>query len=363
MDSSGKSLSLADLEAYDGQSAGRGVERRFLCPYCGDAKPRNSAHRSMAANMDTGAYNCHRCKVKGKLSEWWTDRPLTSPRTAQSARLRRAFAVEPIASPTSTDSDWRKRLENLIPLDSPEAQVGAKYLAGRGISVEIAALSGAQFCRSWYGDPAIVFPLYDEAGALTAGQGRAIFNDKKLIAGPKSNGVFTAHARAENGDVQHAIDGQQRVMVTEAPIDALSLACCGFPAVALCGTSFPAWFHRKCGLRRVMLATDADEAGDAAAVTLAAMLARYGAKCERLRPIGAKDWNAMLLASGLRTLRDYIEACVLPPPLPVPNTARTAYDARYAIEFALGDERLLPDQRARLLDIAHQLIEANRVKA
>ncbi len=48
-------LSLADLEAYDPRATERGRERRFLCPCCGDGKPRNAAHRSLSLNTQTGA--------------------------------------------------------------------------------------------------------------------------------------------------------------------------------------------------------------------------------------------------------------------------------------------------------------------
>jgi predicted RNA-binding Zn-ribbon protein involved in translation (DUF1610 family) len=320
MDNSANALSLADLEAFDGQNAGRGVERRFLCPECGDGKPRDAAHRSMAANMETGAYNCHRCKASGKLKDFWTDRPRdngSQPRSAsQSARranLRRAFDVQPVAPAPAPDenAEWRRQLDGLASLDDTP---GARYLAGRGIPVDVAALADVRFCRSWYGRPAVMFPLCNQAEEIIAAQGRYIdgrTDPKTRTGGPKSQALFTAHSIVL-GQLFHATDKRlPAIILTEAPIDALTLAACGFPAVALCGTSGPAWLHRVCGLRRVLLATDADEAGDKAAGELAAQLSPFGARCDRLRPDGAKDWNAMLLQIGRDALADWLAARVL----------------------------------------------------
>lgn len=92
-----------------------------------------------------------------------------------------------------------------------------------------------------------------------------------------------------------ALDAQlPALLVTEAPLDALSLAEAGYPAVAVCGTEASAWMHRASAFRRVLLAFDADEAGDRAADKIAPHLASFGARPQRLRPEGAKDWNEML---------------------------------------------------------------------
>jgi DNA primase len=94
--------------------------------------------------------------------------------------------------------------------------------------------------------------------------------------------------------------------LVEAPIDALSLAMCGFPSLALCGTSGPSWLHLACGLRRVALAFDADEAGDAAAIAIGAQIAPFGARCQRLRPEGFKDWNEWLMERGTEELEIFL---------------------------------------------------------
>ena len=84
-------------------------------------------------------------------------------------------------------------------------------------------------------------------------------------------------------------------------IDALSLFLCGLPAIALAGTEGKPWLPDACHGRRVLLALDADVAGDRGSEKLAALLA--GAQCWRLRPEGAKDWNEALCQIGLPALR------------------------------------------------------------
>ena len=101
------------------------------------------------------------------------------------------------------------------------------------------------------------------------------------------------------------------VILTEAPIDALSLAACGFPALALCGTSGPDWLHIVCGLRRVLLAFDADEAGEHAAIAIGDRLQPFGAKCQRLIPPQGKDWNESLIKQGNAALTDWLTAMIL----------------------------------------------------
>jgi DNA primase len=142
---------------------------------------------------------------------------------------------------------------------------------------------------------------------LIAAQGRFVDgrdNPKAITYGPKKYGVFLtpgALGRMEGAPL----------IVTEAPIDALSLAAVGFPALALCGTSGPPWLHRAGAFRRVMLAFDADEAGDRAAHELAPDLETFGARCSRLRPEGGKDWNEILCTIGAPALCDWLALRVL----------------------------------------------------
>jgi hypothetical protein len=154
-----------------------------------------------------------------------------------------------------------------------------------------------RFAPSWLGRASVVFPLIDAPGRLVAAHGRAIRGDAKITLGPRSQGVFVALAP----DQTHPVAIKQApVAIVEAPIDALSLACCGCAAIALCGTDAPAWLPARLAFRHVLLVTDADDAGDAAATTLAPQLRGFGATVERWRPAGANDGNDLLLQDPLR---------------------------------------------------------------
>jgi hypothetical protein len=312
-------FSLADLQALDDGATRTGRERRFLCPLCGDSKPKDAAHRSFCANVETGAWNCKRCHATGKLTDNWRERPKLKPVDVARHKRRQLSIlpdeaprmsthavpqIEPSAAPESA-TDWRDQLNGARAIDGTEAE---NYLRGRGVCIETARAAGVMFAPRFYGKPAVTFPICDRSGNQTGVSGRYMSTHatpKTRIAGTKRNGIFAT---------AHAFDGKSGapIIVTEAPIDALSLATAGYPAVALCGTSGPAWMCLACGLRRVLLAFDADGPGDDAAAALMAFLAPYGARCERLRPRSGKDWNEILQRDGAPALADWLAECVLP---------------------------------------------------
>lgn len=311
-------FSVADLELFDAQSStrsGASRERRFLCPLCGDDKPRDDAHRSLCANTANGAWNCKRCKATGKLSDFWQVRAQVATQAKINGRelarhKRRQLsalpepprAPEPASASAADAKEWREQLRDIRVLDCNGNGAAENYLRSRGIDLETAIAAGAMFAPKFYGRAAVVFPICDRDGQQTGASGRyfhANATPKTRIAGTKRSGIFaTLGALASD-----------TIIVTEAPIDALSLASVGFAAVALCGTSAPAWMHLACGLKRVVLAFDADDAGDNAAAALAAFLAPYGARCERLRPQGAKDWNEDLQRDS-DALREFVARAV-----------------------------------------------------
>ena len=275
-------LTLADLEDFDRYAPTGGTERRYCCPLCGADKPVDASHRSLSLRVDTGAWHCHRCNAGGMLREHW------QPGAGRErAALRRVFEVTPAPAPKTADTGWRAVWDAAQPIaDTP----GAAYLAQRGIPVAIAEAAGVRY-GDCYGRPAVLCPIADQAGQIVAFNGRHTDagTPKAHSGGPKSAGVF-----ATSGALT-----VERLVLTEAPIDALSLAVCGVPAVALCGTSWPEWLPVHCVLRPVALAFDADDAGDTATEKLRPVLTSLGATVERWRPDGGKDWNDALLAGTL----------------------------------------------------------------
>jgi hypothetical protein len=120
--------------------------------------------------------------------------------------------------------------------------------------------------------------------------------------GPKTRGVFAAVGAWEAAPL----------ILCEAPIDALSLAACGHPALALLGRELPDWLAWACALRPVQVALDADDAGDLAAQSQMRTLVSRGATVARLRPAGGKDWNEVLQASGVEALRSLLHSALAP---------------------------------------------------
>ena len=328
-------LSLMELQAFDPEG-GRGPAngRRWRCPLpeCSHRKTRD-----LSVDESSGAWNCKHCAAHGKLREHWENsgpgngsghsahelgRRAHSAARQQRARLSQLEDPRATAAATAaraeSETEWRRHLVGLRPLeDSP----GAKYLHGRGIALDVARSAGGKFHPAFYGRPAVVFPVRDRDRATVAINARFLRVEgeqlKTQTVGPKSGGVFLAPSVCESGRVFDPLEAAApAIIITEAPIDALSLASAGFPALALCGinrasTKLPHWLQLACGLRCVLLAFDADEAGDEAAPALIARLRPYGARCGHLRPEGAKDWNEMLQVLGREGLADWLAERVL----------------------------------------------------
>lgn len=310
-------LSMAELELFDSRSPNRGKERRFACPLCGRNKPIDAPHRSLAVNTENGSFFCHRCQTKGRLREFWDESRLIIPRKQKTRqKLTSHFSV--IQNQTKKEE---KETENLLEkmskyqsdfLHSP-AEI---YLLNRGISTDIAIRSGCGYAENWEhwerqnenwklqgSDRRVVFPIYNQDGKLIALHGRAIdekhFASSKITRGDKSQGLFLSDANVVDGD---------NLAICEGAIDAMSLAVCGISAIAMTGTTPPDWFYRKMVFKKVLIATDADEAGEKSALKLQMELYMRGTKVFRLRPKGAKDWGEVLEKLGENEMSRHLAA-------------------------------------------------------
>lgn len=293
-------LSLADLQVCDPSARGSGRNRRYLCPECGDEKPRDAAHRVLVVDFTTGAFTCHRCKLSGKLSDWWTDRPSPSPSPAVRSRVaaRRAFEPAPQTAPPPPPEtpryDYGAELRRLVKLSGTP---GADYLSGRGLSGRV---RDARYSPCFLGRPAVVFALRGESGSIVGLSGRyvdGLEHSKRTIKQSAERGIY-----APPGTLQSAT-----VLITEAPIDAASLSECWVSALATNGTAFPDWLAPKLAPRRVICAHDRDGAGESAAIKAADALGALGTPAARLSPPeGHKDWNAALQGMGTECLRAWV---------------------------------------------------------
>ncbi len=327
-------LSLAELRAFDPKYTATKRGYRFCCPMCGSNKPKNVQHRSLWVDSKTGGWNCHRCLEKGLLFEWWQVK-YPSANTASS----KTYASKPPFNQSNNSNQCSQSNQNqLNSYQSSTAKTidekklkeittdyqcyvkgfnyspGQQYLLGRGIDKELAISNGVGFgyWKHWLQnengsyslkkDRRVVFPINNQEGKLVALSARAIddfyLDPKHTVKGQKSLGVFSTPG---------ALDSDT-LIITEAPIDALSLATAGFPAVATIGTSWPDWLVEMASKKLVFIAFDNDEdkAGEKASIKLTAQLSGLGAKAQRLLP-NRKDWNEVLLSDGLITLKSQLD--------------------------------------------------------
>jgi hypothetical protein len=214
----------------------------------------------------------------------------------------------------------------------------------------VAAAAGVLYAASWCGRPAVVFPLRDRMGAVVGAESRYVDGrdqPKARTGGEKRLGVFATPGALV----------AEPVVVVEAPIDALSLAAAGMPALALGGTSAPDWLARAVAFRRVSLGLDADEAGDRAAPALAVELGSLGAVLERWRPVGVKDWNDALRAHGAAALAAALGA---PASGAVDTGAEAAPVPEEEDDLLFADPEVDPDTHEGELDpFVEHLVEAD----
>ncbi len=322
-----ETLSLTELETYDAGAKRSGVNRRFCCEDCGGNKPRDDAHRTMCVNTDSGAYLCHRCGKKGLLKEKWTTPTFTTRKVRVAAALDRVFSVgatnpSPEQKNTS-ESEQRETQSKLERLQSQMKQYQAAfenspaqdYLQQRGINSETAKTFACGYAAAWQHwekdkeghwqltgtDRRVVFPITDPEGNVLAIHGRAIaaefLDTPKKTKGSRKEALFQA-----TDDFDADI-----IFLCEGPADAMALHECGFAAVASVATSIPSWLPNRLAFRKVMVALDADETGDQAAEKHINELRAHGARAVRLRPEGGKDWNDVLLKTGMPELRRFVE--------------------------------------------------------
>ena len=316
-------LTLADLQNFDPQAPQRAGERRFLCPLCGGDKPKDAAHRCFCLNSSNGLYHCKRCNSRGRLKDFWDDKSDVKNRDVGAQNLRRTFEIGPTSHEVRAEvgaevgaeeqksdrdkTDWRALWESAEILERVgRHQAALRYLSNRGINFDVARENRVRLVPNWYGRQALGFPFQNARGEIVALSGRALRDGglDKPAGGPKKQGAFWASALGFG-----AVDaGLPALTLCEAPFDALSLAMAGYPSLALGGTNAPIWLHQKCAFRRVLLAFDADAAGDVAALKIGEVLTSFGANCQRLRPKGAKDWNELLQKEGATA----IEAIIAP---------------------------------------------------
>lgn len=174
---------------------------------------------------------------------------------------------------------------------------GAAYVERRGVPVRVAETAGVRYEPDFGGRPAVVVGLRDREGALTSVHGRYLHHgrgeDKMLTIGP-------------GGGTIDVLGGwrSEPVILVEGLFDALSLATCGWAAVATIGRWAP-WLADAIAGKRVALAFDGNRPGDREAARYAEWL--RASRVFRLPPPArCKDWNTALCKLGDHSINRWV---------------------------------------------------------
>ncbi len=136
----------------------------------------------------------------------------------------------------------------------------------------------------------LVVPVFDDAGNVTEIYGRKI-GDK--VEGPAHLYLPGPHRGVWNAQ---GLQGQEEVILTEALIDAMTFWCAGYTNVtAAYGVEGFTEDHLatfgRCGVRRVLIAFDRDEAGERGTAKVVERLTAAGLECLRIQFPKGMDAN------------------------------------------------------------------------
>jgi hypothetical protein len=202
----------------------------------------------------------------------------------------------------------------MLPWGTP----GEEYLQACGIDLLIACDAFTHY-HPGFGileRPALVFLLQGDTGAYVGLQAVFIdgippdiwYRDSEVLWRcdlQVCGGVFATANAFTTG----------RVVIVQRPLDALSLAMCGLPAVATCGFEDTlSWLPERCqGAKMIYLAYDATAEGNRLAWSLCKLLKSTGARIHRLKPARwGGDWNAALQRHGPRVIREALRRVMVP---------------------------------------------------
>jgi hypothetical protein len=256
-----------ELERLPGYR-GRGDRARACCPIHNGDNP-----DALSIDWATGWATCWRCG-KDAFSIRVEDHP-----DAHAPHLTGGYAPErPRIAPRR---DERRRSEPSPALPAPDIAAALKqaiataadrlplspgitYLAGRGIPLDVAQSLRLGWSPAGKLAGRVIFPLTDPDGRATSAIGRLPYDPKtkrerKYDTLEKEQGyvktLFNGAAIAQARRSGHPL------VIVEGPMDVAACVAAGIPlAVAICGKSYahPEYFA---GIQTVILALDADEAG------------------------------------------------------------------------------------------------------
>ncbi len=222
------------------------------------------------------------------------------------AALRREEALRREAAREAPSPAQLERLATALRgCESLGSSAGEAYLRGRGLEPPF---GDVRFAASWYKDvlrddgrlsrglgPAVVFPVRDATGNVVAAQGRLLEARPARSEDEKPLRMLTVGAVAGGVFATPGAFAADTCAIVEAPIDAITLQQCGLEAIALCGAqNRPDWLRQALISKEVIIATDADLAGERAAREITKWLCDDSTLARLRLPDGIKDANELL---------------------------------------------------------------------
>jgi hypothetical protein len=175
---------------------------------------------------------------------------------------------------------------------------GQAYVERRHIPLAIADANDVRFEPDWGGRSAVLVCMRDGEGALTAVHGRYL----ETLRGQDKMRTIGCEGGAVNVGQGWRADP---LILVEGLFDALSIAVCGFGAVATIGRWAP-WLPKVCKGRVVWLAFDGNHPGDEETQRYTQRLAHAVAMHRLLPPARCKDWNTALHRYGRAELARWL---------------------------------------------------------
>ncbi|MBD8528277.1 toprim domain-containing protein [Pseudoxanthomonas sp. CAU 1598] len=336
------SVALTRLIESEGLTLKRtGKDWACACPFHdGDHEP------SLIVSPDKNLFHCFACGAAGSPIDWLMQRRGVAFRRAVEL-LRGMLDGEPetvaevpkaaaskIVAPLTAGEDDAALLREVVAhyhaalKDSPEAR---EYLVKRGLThPELIERFQLGFANRTLGyrlpmkqvksgaairqqlqrlgvlrasghehlNGSLVIPVFDAEGQVSELYGRKITRDSKLTAGTPLHLYLPGPHRGVFNE--QGLVGQEEVILCEALLDALTFWCAGYRNVtASYGvegfTDEIAAAIQRHGVKRVLIAYDADEAGNRAAEKLAQRLMADGLDCYRCRFPKGLDANQYAL--------------------------------------------------------------------
>lgn len=202
--------------------------------------------------------------------------------------------IDPPVMPVTGEAP-QNRLDRGLLLTGTPAQ---EYIEKRGIPLDIAHEAGVRFDPDWNGRAAVIAPMFDKQHSLCSVHGRYLNQtgkqDKMFTIGP-GGGILSVREGCY----------AEPIILVEGLFDALSLAVCGYSALATVGRLAP-WLPEVCKEKLVLLAFDANQPGEAEVDFYKVFLT--AAKIHRLAPPGhTKDWNSALMKRGALMVANWLE--------------------------------------------------------